>query len=277
MTDETDVSPEEVRQAGERLSDTPEPGRRMMPLGEHLSELRRRLLLCLAVVVVLFIVGFFVLPSTVKWVLDTPQERAAAFAARHGWQFRPVPLQSLEVTEAFLVVLKLSFLGAVVIAAPLLIQQLWGFVQPGLLRKERRAVAPILVAGSALFVLGAALAYFVVLPFMLCFFYDYTVSLGIQAGWTVNRYSNFILRLPLVFGIAFELPLVIAMLSAFGLVSPRALIQNWRPVILGIVVAGAVLTPPDVFSQLILAGALLLLYLASIVVCRLLYRKRRAD
>jgi len=277
MPDETDASPDDVRQAGEQLEDTPEPGRKIMSIGAHLSELRRRLFLCISVVVVLFIIGFFLLPSAVKWILDTPQYRAAAFAARHGWRFQPVPLQALEVTEAFMVVLKLSFLGALVIAAPLLIQQLWAFIAPGLRRKERRAIAPILAAGSVLFFLGAALAYFIVLPFMLCFFYDYTIRLGIQPGWTMNRYSTFILGLPVVFGIAFELPLVIALLAAFRLVSPRALIRNWRPVLLGIVVTGAVLTPPDVFSQLILAGALLLLYLVSIVVCRLIYRERKEE
>ncbi len=181
--------------------------------------------------------------------------------------------KSMGTTESFTVYVKASLLVGVLLASPWLFYQIWHFVAAGLYPHERRYVHLYLPFSLGLFLLGAALAFFVVFEPVLKFLLSFNRHLGIDPEPRINEWLGFVLLLPVGFGIGFQLPLVMLFLERIGLFNVRAYVAQWRIAVLVIFVVAAVLTPPDPSSMLLLAGSLTLLYFGGILLCKLLPRK----
>jgi len=270
------------------------------PLLDHLVELRRRLIVCVAALIVGFLLCFAFATQLYVFLL-APMERASALlavqrASGHHGPFdlllamtglkslagvhtQPVHFIFTAPLEFFFVKVKLAAFGAVAISFPVLAWQLYRFVAPGLYRRERRAFLPFLLASPVLFILGAALVYFVMLPFVLWFALNQQI--GANAGISVELlpkvedYFSLVLTLLLGFGLCFQMPVVLALMGMAGLVNSRFLRSGRRYAIVIVFVVAAVVTPPDPISMMSLALPGLLLYEISIL-CVWLIERRRA-
>lgn len=181
-------------------------------------------------------------------------------------------LIAIEVASPFFAPLKLAFFVALVIVMPWLLYQLWAFVAPGLYKRERRLALPLLASSLLLFYAGCAFAYFVVLPSVFGFLAKVTPT-GVAMMTDINAYLDFVLVLFLAFGASFELPVALVIMVLLGWVTPAQL-REWRGyAIVGIFILAAIITPPDVVSQLLLALPMVLLYEAGIWAARLLGRR----
>ncbi|MHC9083627.1 twin-arginine translocase subunit TatC [Luteimonas sp. RIT-PG2_3] len=185
-------------------------------------------------------------------------------------------LIAVEVASPFFAPLKLAFFLALVLSMPWLLYQAWAFVAPGLYRREKRLAFPLLVSSVLLFYSGCAFAFFVVLPSVFSFLTAITPE-GVSMMTDINAYLNFVLVIFLAFGISFELPVALVILVLLGWVTPKQL-REWRGyAVVGVFILAAVITPPDIISQLLLAIPMCLLYEAGIIAARLVAPKPAAD
>lgn len=231
---------------------------------DHLEELRRRVLWSLAALVVGAVIGFVI----------TTQLEVIAFLTR---PVRPLledgRLAYLNPTEPFLVTLKVSAFVGVILALPVIFWQFWRFVAPGLVEREKKIFIPAVFASVVLFVGGAALAFYMALPLGLKFFFSFADE-ALKPVITINQYFGFAMQVTLMFGIVFETPLVILLLTWVGVLSPRTLMTYRRHAIAAIAVISAVMTPADVFSMVIMMVPLYLLYEISVTVGWVIERRR---
>jgi sec-independent protein translocase protein TatC len=235
------------------------------PLMEHLVELRRRLIWSFIAVAVAFgvclyfarpIFGFLVQP------LLAAGQRTLIYT---------------NVFEAFFSEIKVAFFAAIMVAFPIIANQIWQFVAPGLYAKEKKAFLPFLFLTPVLFTLGAALAYYFAMPVALSFLLGYQGNMGgvtAQALPGIGNYLDFSMRFIFGFGVAFLLPVVLMLLEKSGIVTLQQLKRGRRYAILAAFVIAAVLTPPDVLSQFMLAIPLMLLYEISLIAIRITERRR---
>lgn len=241
------------------------------PLIEHLAELRTRLIVSLSAVGVLFVVCFFFAEPIFVFLLG-PYERAAG-------SIEDVHLIFTAPQEFFFTKLSVALFTAIFLAFPIIATQLYIFVAPGLYRRERKAFLPFLVATPVLFLIGAAVMYYGVLPLALAFFLAQEMG-GIGEATVemlprVSEYLGLIMTLVLAFGICFQLPVLLTLLARVDLIGSDSL-KSWRKyAIVAILCVAAFLTPPDPISQLGLALPLLLLYEGSILSVRAVERSRR--
>jgi len=188
-----------------------------------------------------------------------------------------IPVESLYFhapLEAFMVRLKLSFIAGFLVTFPYLLFRVWAFISPGLFYREKRVILPLIIPATTLFYAGAAFAYWVMIPVVLKFLMAFGTE-KLSPLISVDRYFEFVARLCVAFGLVFQLPIVIVSLTALGVISPSALLRQWRWVILLIFVVAAVLTPPDPASQLIMAVPLVALFLVSATLSILIERKKK--
>ena len=174
---------------------------------------------------------------------------------------------------------RLAALGALVISSPVILFELYGFARPGLLDSERSALKAALLLGLVFFAIGVCFAYFIAIPFMLNFLIslndDAILLSSIEASISVASYLDFVLLMFIIFGVMFEMPLVSVVLGRFGLLTP-AMMNKARPfAIILIFVIGAIVTPPDIVSQIMVAVPMILLYLLSTLLCKIFYKKRK--
>lgn len=187
-----------------------------------------------------------------------------------------IPVESLYFNapvEAFMARLKLSFITGALIAFPFAIFRVWLFISPGLFAREKRVVIPIILPSAVLFYTGALFAYWVMIPIVLGFLLKFGTAM-LEPLISVTKYFEFVARMCFAFGVVFQLPLAIIFLTWIGVVSPRTLLRQWRWAIVLIFVTGAVLTPPDPASQLLMAIPLVVLFLGSVLLS-LIFEKRR--
>jgi sec-independent protein translocase protein TatC len=234
-----------------------------MSLLEHLEELRRRIIYAGIVLLVVTFACFAVAPTLFNW-LRVPLESV-----------KGQKLIALGPLELFMVYLKLSILAGVFASAPWILYQAWMFVAPGLYRHEKRWVIPFVFFGTLFFLSGGAFNFFVVLPYG----FEYLVQMApsdVETQYSVANYFSFVVNLSLAFGVVFELPLIMWVLSAIGLVNPKSYSKFRRYWIVLAFIIGGVLTPPDPFSQFLMAIPLLLFFELGIIGAKLVYKKRGA-
>ena len=269
------------------------------PLLDHLIELRRRLIVCAAALVVGFVVCFIV-SKEIYLVLLRPFQMAANLLAQEHEGHRGALDLVLAVTgirevhastqalklvftaplEFFFTKVKLAMFGAVVLTFPLLAWQLYRFVAPGLYRRERNAFLPFLLASPVLFIMGASLVYFIMLPFVLWFSLSQQISspeIQVQLLPKVSDYLSLVMQLLLAFGLCFQLPVVVSLAGMAELIDAKTLASGRRYAFVGIIVVAALVTPPDMVSPFLLAGPIYLLYEASIWCVRLIEARRRRE
>ena len=238
------------------MSGTPEADGEL-PFLAHLIELRERLLKAVAAVGVLFLAG---IPFA---------NRIYALLAQPLLDKMPAGTKmiAIEVASPFLTPLKLTFFAALVVAMPFVLYQAWAFVAPGLYRHEKRLAVPLLVSAVALFYTGCAFAYFLVLPAVFGFL-QAVAPVGVAVMTDITQYLDFVLVLFLAFGLCFEVPVAGVILVLLGWVTPAQLRESRSYVIVGAYVIAAVMTPPDVVSQLLLAIPMCILYELGILASR---------
>jgi sec-independent protein translocase protein TatC len=239
-----------------------------MPLMEHLTELRTRLLYSMVGFIVAFVLCFTFLYKPVFQILKAPLE-AACMA-----QGKACPVIFTSLVEPFFVQVKIGAFGALCITFPLIAAQIYKFIAPGLYKKERSALVPFLIATPIMFAVGAMFLYFVLLPMALRFFTSYQQYVGIEFLPKVGEYIDFVMKLTFAFGFCFELPVVLTLLAKVGIISSQTLREKRRYAIIIVVVVAAIFTPPDVFSMCSLAVPMIGLYEISIWLARWIEKKR---
>ena len=242
-----------------------------MPLLEHLVELRNRLMWAAAAIIVAFLVCYQFKEAIYRFLSHPLAEVFNGEAGRK--------MIATGLTEIFFTYVKVSFWAACCLAFPVIAMQIWKFVAPGLYKNEKRAFLPYLCATPVLFIMGASLAYFVVIPYAFKFFVSFETpgtagSLPIEIEAKVNEYLSLVMTLLLAFGVAFQLPVLLTLLARAGIITSQGLISKWRYAVVGMFGVAAVLTPPDVVSQTSLAVPLILLYVLSIFSCKYVEKQR---
>lgn len=185
-------------------------------------------------------------------------------------------LQNLPVSGQFMTHMAVAFVAGIVLAFPYILWELWRFIAPGLHERERRASRSFVWAGSFLFILGVLFGYFLLAPLSVQFFGSYRVSPSVANNFALESFIGIVTQVTLWTGLVFELPLVVSVLSRLGLIGPKLLRTYRRHAYVGILVLAAILTPPDIISQIIVAGPLMLLYEFSIGVSARIERRRLA-
>ncbi len=253
------------------------------PLIEHLKELRYRLLVSVAAFAVTFLLGYLIWDKIFN-ILSIPMCNALA-ARGQECQFILVKLQ-----EGFFVAIRIAIWGGFAMAFPVIAFQLWRFVAPGLYRNEKRAFLPFLIASPVMFAIGASFAYFIMLPFAFTFFLTFEDSFkaamegsslasapaGVVYQGSVEAYLSLTMTFVMAFGICFQLPVLLTLMGKAGLISSKGLKATRKYAIVAILFVAAVVTPPDVMSQLILFVAIYPLYEISIFLIARFERQREA-
>ena len=227
------------------------------PLLTHLVELRSRLLKVVAAVGVVFLV-LFPFANTLYRFLASPLLAQLP---------QDSSMVAIDVASPFIAPFKLTLLLAIVIAMPLILYQLWAFVAPGLYRREKLLAVPLMISSTCLFYTGMIFAYYIVFPLMFTFFTSVAPE-GVAVMTDINRYLDFVIKLFIAFGVAFEVPVVTLLLVMSGSTTPADLKRKRPYVIVGAFVVGMVFTPPDIISQVLLAIPVWLLFELGLLMTR---------
>ena len=236
---------------------------RPMTLLEHLGELRRRLVRGFLAI----LIGFFAcygFAQQLFYYLSLPLLKVMPADSKFIYT---------GVAEGFFVDMKVAFVAGVFVACPFLFYQIWAFIAPGLYEEEKKYIIPLALSSALFFVLGGVFCYFGVFPFAFEFFMSYSTD-NIVAMLSINEYLSFALKMVLAFGLIFEMPLFSFFLARMGIITAQKMRDVRKYAVLAIFVVAAILTPPDVFSQLMMAGPMLVLYEVSIWVAALVGKKK---
>jgi sec-independent protein translocase protein TatC len=256
-----------------------------MPLIEHLGELRKRITISLTALFIAFIIAFNYSEEIFKSIMF-PLKYSLSFSMKNPF-ISIIPQEKLSQTaklvflapaEAFWMSMKVAFVAGLALALPVIFHQLWKFISPGLLAREKKYVLPFVISATTLFMAGAAFCFFIVLPFTMGFLVSYNVGDVLMPMLSVGLYVDFCLKFILAFGAVFELPIVIIFLTRMGIVTTKTLAKNRKYAVLVAFILAAVLTPtPDMFNQTLMAIPIIVLYEVGILVSRIFVRKRTED
>lgn len=234
-----------------------------MSLSGHLKELRNRVLICVIVLVAGFCACLAVAPKLVTLFTDMGRDYDYVFVY-------------LAPQELLMEYFSIAFIGALIISFPVLAYHIYAFCSPGLTGRERSYIQVGLLSGTLFFVLGVAFARFISVPFMLRFLISFTGEVDVAASISIQQYISFLITVFLIFGIVFEMPVVTVVLTALGILRAEWLAKARKFMIVGIFFLAAVITPPDVVSQILIAVPMLLLYELSIILCRIVGKRKKA-
>lgn len=226
-------------------------------LRPHIEELRKRLIYIVLTLLLSFVICFNFWEVILGWVTAPLQTALHA----HG------QIIATKMGAQFFSAILVAFFASLMISLPIIFYHIWAFVAPGLYETEKVLVIPFVASATGMFVMGALFAYYVVFPFG----FDYLVNFGsglVQAAISIDEYLDFFIKLMVAFGISFELPVITFLLAKFGLVTDQSLIRFFRFAIVLIFIFAAIITPPDVLSQILMAVPMTILYGISILVAR---------
>lgn len=253
-----------------------------MPFTEHLTDLRKRIIVSLAALLIGFI-ACFSYSEEIFEVLILPLKSEMSFSMHSPFvslipsKIKNPSLVFLAPAEAFWMHMKVSFVAGLVLSLPIILHQFWKFISPGLLLKEKKYIGPFVVSASLLFLVGALFCFLLVLPFAMGFLLTYKTG-SMTPMLSVGNYVDFCLKFILAFGAVFELPIIIVLLTRMGIVTPKTLAKNRKYAILIAFIIAAILTPtPDAFNQTLMAVPMIVLYEVGILVSRLFVRKKTED
>ena len=256
---------------------------KLMSFLEHLGDLRRKITVSLIAICITFVITFNYSEQILKFLMF-PLRYNLDFSVRKMYMYF-VPQDKLHNTklvflgpaEGFWMNMKIALVTALLIALPILFQQLWSFISPGLHRKEKKYVVPFIFIATVLFLVGAAFCFFIVLPFAMGFLLTYKIGDFMMPMLSVGQYVDFCLKFILAFGIVFELPIFVVFATRMGFVTTKTLAKNRKYAILIAFIVAAFLTPtPDAFNQTLMAVPMIVLYEVGILVSRILIRKKVA-
>ncbi|KKJ77571.1 preprotein translocase subunit TatC [Kiloniella litopenaei] len=258
------------------MSDTTEEQK--MPLLEHLIELRRRLLWSVVTLLVAFLACFAFAEQLFEYLAAPLAEVMRENSVSESHQ----RLIFTDLTEVFFTYVKVAFFFGAFISCPIFLSQIWLFVAPGLYKNEKSAFAPFLIASPILFFVGGALVYFVIFPLAAEFFLAFQVegsesSIAIELEAKVNEYFSLMMKLIFAFGLCFQLPVLMTLLAKVGIASSKGMAEKRKYAIVGVFIVAAIFTPPDPLSQLALAIPIVLLYEVSILMAKMVERKRAEE
>ncbi len=226
-------------------------------LKPHIADLRRRLMISAGSLIAMFFVCFFFYEPILEWMM-VPVEAVLPPNSQ---------MVAVEIQETFFTALKVSFFAGFILSLPVIFWQLWLFLAPGLYEHEKKLVFPFVFFATLMFLVGSSFAYYVVVPYG----FEFLVNFGsavVTILPSIGKYVGFFTKLLFGFGIAFELPVITFFLAKIGLVDDRMLKDFFKYAIVIIFVVASLLTPPDVITQFLMAGPLILLYIASIYIAK---------
>ncbi len=231
-----------------------------MSVIEHITELRKRLVIIVVFFFIAVIGGFLLSGPIIKYLQHTDEAKS-------------LTLNSFNLTDPLMVYMKFAFIIAFVITSPIILYQLWSFISPGLHEKERKVTLSYIPLSVFLFLLGLSFSYFILFPFVIDFMERISNDLDVNQVIGINEYFTFLIQLTLPFGLLFQLPVVIMFLTRLGIVTPMFLSKVRKYAYFVLLVIAALITPPELASHLMVSIPLFILYEISIWVSRLTYRK----
>lgn len=231
------------------------------PLITHLIELRKRLINSILAILVIFLALVY-FANDIYQLVSAPLIRQMPVGAT---------MIATDVASPFFTPIKLTFMVSIILSVPVILYQVWAFVAPALYKHERRLVMPLLVSSTLLFYIGMAFAYFVVFPLAFGFL-THAAPEGVQVSTDIRSYLDFVMALFIAFGVSFEVPVAIVLLCWMGVTTPEDLRKKRPYVLVGAFVVGMLLTPPDVFSQTLLAIPMYCLFEVGVFFARFLHR-----
>lgn len=236
-------------------------------LRPHLIELRKRLGISVASLIVMFFVMFYFHEPILNWIVE-PLNVALIEVGKKSLHAADGMVTTNQVGGAFFVALKVSFFAAILAALPVILAQIWMFIAPGLYANEKKMIIPFIVGGTGMFFVGVLFAYYIVTPFG----FDFLITFGsfkFTPLINIEDYVGFFTKIMFGFGLAFELPIFAYFLALLGMVDDRQMRDFFKYAIVIIFIVAALLTPPDVLTQMLMAGPLVILYGISILIVRL--------
>ncbi|KKB33798.1 Twin-arginine translocation protein TatC [Bacillus thermotolerans] len=231
-----------------------------MTIHEHISELRKRLLV---------VVVFFFLAMIAGLLLAEP----VIHYLQHADEAQELTMNAFRVTDPLKIYFQMAFVIAFILTSPMILYQLWAFISPGLLEKERKVTLSYIPVSLLLFLAGLSFSYFILFPYIIHFMMRLSGDLNIEQVIGINEYFQFLFQITIPFGILFQLPIVVLFLTRLGIVTPMFLSQIRRYAYFVLLVIAALITPPDVISHLMVTVPLLVLYEVSIWVSKIGYKK----
>jgi sec-independent protein translocase protein TatC len=238
---------------------------RELPLVQHLIELRTRLLHTVIFVLVVFCCLFY-FSNDIYYIISAPLQNLLP---------ENTSMIATDVVSPFLTPLKLTFFAAVLLSIPYILYQIWAFIAPGLYKHEKSLAAPLLISSVLLFYAGMTFAYFVVFPLL----FGFVTGIGLEGVATMTdiaKYLDFVLQLFFAFGFAFEIPIAVILMIHAGVLTPDGLAAKRPYIVVGCFIIGMLLTPPDVFSQILLALPMWMLFEVGVFVGRILHKNKEA-
>ena len=259
-----------------------------MPFLKHLEELRWRLVKSSIAILIIATVLFIYTDPIIKHVylamseMDFPTYRFFCWASQSlgledtlcGTEI-PIDIQSIEMTQQFATNMYFAIVGGFLMCFPFIFHQIWSFVKPGLKNKEVYVTKGIVFYGSLLFFFGVAFGYFLVSPLCVQFFGSYKLTSEIQNNFTINSYMTMITTTTLFSGLFFELPIIIYILTKLSIISPALLIKYRKHALIAILVLSAIITPPDIISQVLVSFPILILYEIGIIASKRVAKKKK--
>lgn len=257
---------------------------KVMSFFDHLGDLRKKIVVSLIALSIIFVVAFNYSEYILQFLMF-PLRYSLDFSVRDMYMhFVPqdklhnTKLVFLSPAEGFWMNMKVAFVASLILSLPVIFQQFWSFIAPGLHSKEKKYVVPFVSLATSLFLVGASFCFFIVLPFAMGFLLTYKIGDFMMPMLSVGQYVDFCLKFILAFGAVFELPIIIVFVTRMGIVTPKTLAKNRKYAVLIAFIVAAILTPtPDVFNQTLMAVPMIVLYEVGILLSRILLIRKKAE